>query len=251
MVVGFATSCMNRRWQLEYTLPQNLEVLRGTGHFLAVVDYGSRDDLGLFLRQFEPDIAAGTLVCFRTETPRKFHMSMAKNTAHRLALRRRPSVLFNLDADNFVTEGTLLLLEQTFVQGPEPVLHNLCPTLDDGSFGRVALRSETWQRLGGYDETILAASWGDIDLLYRCRSQGLTYVQSERGLRAPVSNSADQKVVDLDLPPSLKGKTSMDVYIKARRQNLLTCLGRRPMCLALEEQRHYDGLINFTDAAVV
>jgi hypothetical protein len=50
MIVGFCTSCMNRRWQLEQTLPANLELLRGTRHFLALVDYNSGDDLGSFLR---------------------------------------------------------------------------------------------------------------------------------------------------------------------------------------------------------
>src|SRR4051812_929184 len=106
MVIGFATSCMNRRWQLAYTLAHNLDLLRGTGHFLAVVDYGSRDDLQSLLRRFDRDVQLGTLLCFRTETPSRFHMSKAKNTAHRLALRRQPAVLFNLDADNFLTGAT-------------------------------------------------------------------------------------------------------------------------------------------------
>jgi len=120
MVIGFATSCMNRRWQLEQSLPQNLAVLRETDHFLAVVDHGSADGLGKLLERFADDIARGTLLCFRTDVPRHFHASIAKNTAHRLALRRQPTVLFNLDADNFITHETLSLTEETFRDAPDP-----------------------------------------------------------------------------------------------------------------------------------
>jgi hypothetical protein len=251
VVIGFATSCMNRKWQLEYTLRRNLEVLQGTRHFLAVVDYGSNDDLGLLLRTFSRDLERGTLVCFRTDEPRRFHMSIAKNTAHRLALRREPSVLFNLDADNFVTAETVRLVEETFADGADACLHNLSPALDDGSFGRVALRAESWRRLGGYDEQLLAASWGEVDLLYRCRALGLTYVQTERGLFAPIPNTIDEKVSELDLPATLTAPTSLDLYVKLRRQNMLISAGRGPIRLPFEEQRRFEGVINFQDLTVV
>jgi hypothetical protein len=251
VVIGFATSCMNRRWQLERTLPHNLDVLRGTGHFLAVVDFGSIDEVADLLESFVADRKSGTLVCFGTSEPTHFEASQAKNTAHRLALRRAPTVLFNLDADNFVTPETLSLVEEVFADGPEPVLHNLWPNGYDGSFGRIALLARTWQRLGGYDETLGPIAWQDIDLLYRCRAMGLVYRQDERGLRPPVPNDLAEKMVNVDLPDSSKPGSPRQRYESIWRKNLLRSLARGPACLPFGDQKRFDGILDFAERAVI
>jgi hypothetical protein len=252
VVIGFATSCMNRRWQLQQTLAHNLEVLRGTGHFQAVVDYGSTDDLGALLREHQQDVAAGTLVCFETSVPREFHMSVAKNTAHRLALRRGATILFNLDADNYVTSGTVQLIEQTFRDSPDRCLHNLCASRDDGSAGRIALSAQAWRRLGGYDESLLASAWQDIDLLYRCRALGLAYCHSERGLRAPVPNTFAQKLEYLEPAGEIASWASpSERYVTMRRLNMMRSLGRGPVCLPFEQQRRFPGLVDFSEPAEI
>jgi hypothetical protein len=192
MIVGFCTSCMNRRWQLEHTLPVNLELLRGTPHFVAVVDYHSVDDLGPFLRAQVEHRRAGRLLTFRTEEPTSFHMSRAKNAAHRLALRRRPHLLFNLDADNFLHRDTLTAIADLFLRRRDVYLHNWSGQWGDGTMGRIAMRAEDWLGLGGYDETFLPMSWQDADLMTRCRAVGLDYVHDSSGSGHPVANTIEQ-----------------------------------------------------------
>src|SRR3954453_4582192 len=98
MVIAFCTPCMNRGWQLRRTLTENMAVIRSSGHFLTLCNYNSSDGLDDYLAaSFRGDCRAGDLVTFSTRQPGRFHASKAKNAAHRLALRRRPDVVFNLD----------------------------------------------------------------------------------------------------------------------------------------------------------
>lgn len=195
MFIAFCTSCMNRRWQLELTLEANLEQLRGTGHFIALCNYGSEDGLDEFVRtRFGAQLQDGTLSYFHTRDPASFHMSMAKNLAHRLALLRRPDVLFNLDADNFVTGATLTSVTRIFGADARAVLHNWSWNFTDGTSGRIALHREQWMRLGGYDETFLPMGVQDIDLLYRCRAAGLRYVLDRVVEKPPVQNDMGRKL---------------------------------------------------------
>ena len=198
MIVGFCTSAMNRRWQLERTLPVNLTWLRQTGSFLALCDFNSQDDLQGFIGRYDSDLADGTLIYFRTEQPRCYHGSKAKNLAHRLALIRQPDVLFNLDADNYLSGGTLPVVAGTLGSEPEACLHNWTTEDGDGTCGRVALRTRTWMALGGYDETFAPVSWQDLDLLMRCRAAGLRYVLESNGIPPPVPNDLTDRFRHLD-----------------------------------------------------
>ena len=200
MIVGFCTSCMDRRWQLEQTLPANLQLLRGTPHFIALVDFNSRDDLDLMLQGQDEHRRGGRLLSFRTEEPTYFHMSQAKNAAHRLALRRRPDILFNLDADNFLHRDTLTALEDLFSRRQDVYLHNWSGQWGDGTGGRIALRARDWIGLGGYDEAFQPMSWQDSDLMSRCRAAGLDYVHDGSGSGRPVANTIEQKLSALRLP---------------------------------------------------
>src|SRR2546421_4457166 len=248
MVVGFCTAVMNRCWQAAQTLADNLARLRGTGSFIALADYHSDDELPALVRSLGADLDAGTLLYFRTDEPRHFHSSKAKNLAHRLALRRAPDVLFNLDADNRLSAETLAVVEDTFRQEPEPVLHNWSTVNGDGTSGRVALRASRWLELGGYDEALLAASWQDIDLLIRCRAAGLRYVLEPRGVPAAVSNTMADRVAYLE-PIAARGDAGAR-YLAMYQQNLIISLGR-PCRLPLREQRRFAGHLNFAGELVV
>lgn len=250
MIIGFATAAMNRRWQLEQTLAANLAVLRGTPHFLALCDYGSRDDLAGLLADFAADVARGTLTTFRTGEPRSFHMSVAKNTAHRLALRRRPDVLFNLDADNFISPATLAMCQQTFAAKGPACLHNWSRSFGDGSCGRIALPAAEWVALGGYDETLLPTSWQDIDLLFRARAVGLPYVFRDDGIGEPVCNTMEQKIAHVEPPAGMTGATAADLYRRMWVENVVQSLGR-PVRLSFAEQRRFSGELDLATAAEI
>jgi hypothetical protein len=246
MVVAFCTSCMNRRWQLAQTLEANLEALGGTDHFLAVVDHNSGDDLPSLLRAQGSHLATGRLLTFRTEEPATFHMSQAKNAAHRLALRRRPDVLFNLDADNFIKADTLTAIEDLFTRKRDVFLHNWSGRWGDGTMGRIALRAEDWVRLGGYDEEFLPMSWQDADLLTRCRAAGLRYVHDGSGSGRPVPNSIAQKLASVRVPDQMSGEQPQQVLAHFTAENFIRSLGR-PILQPLESQRRFRGQLNFEE----
>lgn len=250
MVIGFATSCMNRRWQLEETLARNLQVLRGSPHYLALCDYNSADDVGYLVEQFADDVRRGTLLYFRTTEPRTFHMSSGKNTAHRLALRREPDVLFNLDADNRVTAETITVIESIFGAQIDSCLHNWNRQWSAGTCGRVALSAARWQELGGYDEQFLPVGWQDIDLMYRARAIGLQYQEVNRGVGLAVGNSYADKIANITLPEKLTADSERDTYNLITTSNIVTSLGR-PIRLALADQAHFRGVINFEQETLV
>jgi hypothetical protein len=249
MIVGFCTSCMNRRWQLEQTLPGNLEVLRGTPHFLAVVDYNSGDDIGSLLRAQDQHRRAGRLLSFRTDEPTSFHMSQAKNTAHRLALRRRPDILFNLDADNFLHRDTLTAIADLFSRKRDAYLHNWSGQWGDGTMGRIAMRAEDWVRLGGYDEAFLPMSWQDADLMTRCRAAGLDYVHDGSGSGRPVANTIEQKLTAVRLPERARDDSPPRALAHFTRANFILSL-RRPIRLPMESQHRFRGRLDFGDGDV-
>lgn len=246
MVVAFCTSCMNRRWQLEQTLAANLDLLRGTPHFLAVVDYNSGDDLQSLLRAQADHLGAGRLLTFRTDEPATFHMSLAKNTAHRLALRRRPDVLFNLDGDNFINGDTLIAIEDLFSRKRGVFLHNWSGRWGDGTMGRVALRAEDWVALGGYDEEFLPMSWQDADLMTRCRAVGLRYVHDSSGCGRAIANSIDQKLLNVRLPDQAIGGRPDEVLGLFTEENFIRSLGR-PVRQSFDSQRRFRGSLDFAE----
>jgi hypothetical protein len=250
MVVAFCMSAMNRRWQLEATLVPNLAVLRRTGHFLALCDFNSPDGSMDLVRKLSDDIAEGTLLYFRTEEPQRFHHSVAKNLAHRLALLRTPDILFNLDADNFITPQTLEVVAEVLAGDADACLHHCTDHSGDGSAGRIALAASRWKSLGGYDEGLLAGSWEDIDFLYRCRAAGLTYVHRSEGIRPPVPNTMGERIQNIDLPAHQPDCTAGELYQSILKRNILTSFGR-PRQLSFRDQRRFAGVINFVEPITI
>jgi hypothetical protein len=244
MVIAFCTAVMNRGWQIASTLPENLERLRGTTSFVALCDYHSAEPLDGLVEQHLEDVKRGTLVYFRTTEPAHFHASKAKNLAHRLGLTRSPDVLFNLDADNYLSDETLRLVEETFPDDEHACLHNWSTREGDGTCGRIALRASDWLNLGGYDEQFLAMSMQDLDLIFRCRAAGLRYVRSDRGMPRPLQNTITQKMANVE-PTSFLGAPAT-VYSAMVQHNLVASFGR-PARLPLSDQRPFEGLLNLTD----
>ena len=164
-------------------------------------------------------------------------------------------MLFNLDADNYLSRLTLPMVSATLAAEPEACLHNWS-THDDGSCGRVALRAATWVALGGYDESFAPASWQDLDLLMRCRAAGLRYVLNSEGVPSPIPNSVSDKLRNLDVwTDQASGGTSHEEEAQRRygqmfRHNVMISLGR-PTRLSLDEQQRYQGQLNFSQSAII
>jgi hypothetical protein len=251
ITIGFATTCMNRRWQLEQTLASNLATIALSAHFIALCDFNSGDDLGRLVGRFASEVRSGTLLYFRTTEPRRYHSSVAKNTAHRLALIRRPDVLFNLDADNRIDRETIALVARVFGADRDSCLHNWSGDWGSGTCGRVALSAQRWRELGGYDEGLLPVGWQDLDLLYRARLIGLPYHQHARGVGPAVPNSDGEKLANVDLPPAVSvPDDDTRSYTQTLARNIILALGR-PARLRFEDQRRFTGTVNFSEPALI
>jgi hypothetical protein len=248
--IAFCTSCMNRRWQMSATLPDNLGALVGTPHILALCDFNSSDDLEVLVRNYRRHIDDGRLVVFRTTHPSAFHASKAKNTAHRLGLSQGANVLFNLDADNYVGTETIGLLEDVFARDANSVVHNWSRRWRDGSGGRIAMSAENWKRLGGYDETLTGMAWQDMDLLVRSRSLGLRYLSPDIRLVPAIPNTMEQKLARVELPPGFEASNAQDAFQQLNVDNFMRSLSR-PLQLDMSEQQRYTGLLNFASPTTI
>jgi hypothetical protein len=251
MRIGFCVTCMNRKWQVEQTLPWNLDVLASSGHFVALCNYNSSDGLHEYIvDNHRDDIGDGRLVYFRTSEPQAFHASSAKNTAHRLAIQHGADIVFNLDGDNFITEGSLALVQRVFTGDTPVLLHNWSRNWPDGTFGRIALRAQSWLAIGGYDEALLGMAWQDVDLVTRCRALGLTYVWSSESIKEAVPNTMAQKLANIVVPRQEQRVDPLQTFAAIHDANVNASFSR-PIFLGPDQQRRYSGTINLERATVV
>lgn len=186
MKISFCTSCMGRVHHLKETLPQNIRDNPASDDLdveFVVLNYNSQDDLHEWITtdpEMSKHIESGLIRYGKTTDPEFFHMSHAKNMAHRMATG---DIVCNLDADNFTGEGFAAYLRSVFKKDDNVVLNpshrvsKLFPPDDRGFFGRVAVSKENFMKLRGYDESF--SGWGneDTDLMQRAKGLGLRHLR--------------------------------------------------------------------------
>jgi hypothetical protein len=181
MRVACVTTCRGRLPYLRETLPQNLADCRDA--ILVLLNYNDQDGLDTYVReQHGRDIADGRLVYYKTTQPPRFHMAHAKNQAHRCAMREGADILITLDADNFAGSGFVDHVRDKFRDSELaflfPDFASLPPhgqrynpenphNLRRGFAGRMAIRTQDFLKVGGYNQ--IHEMWGaeDIDILSR------------------------------------------------------------------------------------
>jgi glycosyltransferase involved in cell wall biosynthesis len=203
VIISFCITTRNRLWQLRETLAANLATLIAADaapdrpddagqHNLVLVDYGSTDETAAWVwEQFSGAISTGQLTFFEVTNPVAWHMSRAKNLAHRLA---RGSYCFNLDGDNFIQPDDIRLIEDVARQNR--ACHQASSDRSDGSSGRIGLPADLFMILGGYDESMLPMSAQDIDLLRRIRRSGRTVIELPPPHRLAVQNTQHEKLFE-------------------------------------------------------
>jgi hypothetical protein len=175
--VIFCTTCKGRVQHLEKTLPQNL-AHNPTARFV-VVDYNDRDGLAHYLlSRHEADIKSGQLVVYQYREPVTFHMTHAKNLAHRLGAMEGGDVLVNLDADNYTGEGFATYISEKFQDAEEDIflwsrmIKEGEGRLSRGISGRIAVSKDAFFLAGGYDQKYRTYSPDDKDFNMRLRRLG-------------------------------------------------------------------------------
>jgi hypothetical protein len=200
--VSLVTSVFNRLWQLQQTLPANLQAIRAEPDIeIVLVDFGGQDsqEIQNFVqREFAIDLLSGKLKYFVANVPwTKFHMATAKNVVHRLSTG---DFIFSLDADNYFRQEDLeavrlhlrltpaAILHQTTGSAPmrysmwskyelfqsRDSLHDVNPSWD-GSCGRIGVTREAFERINGYNENFVGMGMDDIDFLIRAIRTGCEY----------------------------------------------------------------------------
>ena len=105
--ISFCITCCDRLWQIQQTLPFNIENLADSAE-LVVVDYSSSDGLSQWVyTNFKDRINTGELTFFEAVNQPKWSMPKAKNLAHMLA---KSEYLFSLDCDNYITTEDFRLI---------------------------------------------------------------------------------------------------------------------------------------------
>jgi hypothetical protein len=216
ITVTFCTTCKGRLKHLKTTLPLNLQIIdewksQKLGHDLlyqfVILNYNSKDGLDEWIQsKYAED---GRVTHFHETSVEGFHMSKAKNLAHRGA--EKCDVLVNLDADNILTEEYLAELG-TFaaVEGPDVIYCNQ-PGMK-GLCGRVAYRQDVFYQLGGYDESFEPYGYEDFDFLERAKRAGLKLAESKNGLCLAH--------VDAERVVNIKCETPEHIYVMINRNKL-------------------------------
>lgn len=164
--------------RFELTGPRNLQRIiqaheAGIPIEWVILDYDSRDDLVEFLTSLARKQLESGLVRFYSlkEPVECFRLTHSKNIAHRLG---RGEFLFNLDGDNYITEGQLETI-WGLIQKCEPGKHFL-RTRNRKIRGQLGCFAEDYYKIGGYDE-ISGDYWSDDrDLYNRLTFLGLSQV---------------------------------------------------------------------------
>lgn len=186
--ISFCTTCRNRLWQIKKTLHHNLEILSNS-HELVLIDYGSTDGLSDWVwGEFKVFIDNKKLTFFEVKNEVSWNVSRAKNLAHRIA---KGEYLFNLDADNYLTKKDVALVNQAASWGLP--CHQFSGDLKDGSCGRIGLPKQLFEKIGGYDETLLTMGMQDLDLLRRLGKLPVKLAKFSPPSKIAVANSIDDK----------------------------------------------------------
>jgi hypothetical protein len=167
MRVSFCTTVHNRLPQFARTFDHNASrVLADPGAEWIVLNFNSSDRLDQFMAERLPCLPP-RVVYARDMSGRRWHVSVAKNIAHRLA---SGEALMNLDADQRVLDAADVL-RRHLGHGVE-LLHLWNRVKGEGTYGKIAITRELFYRLGGYDESFYPMGYQDEDLLRRAEAAG-------------------------------------------------------------------------------
>ncbi len=194
MYISFCTPCANRLYQLRQTFDANLTTLMGHSDVeWIIVNLGSKDELHAFMMERLPQVSAN-IIYAHDASSFAWHMCRAKNIAHKLA---RGRVLMNLDCDNFIG-NSIDVLKKAFGTGTK-AMHLWSGVARDGTCGRVAIASDLFHELGGYDESFFPVGYDDSDLIRRIERKGVKVETSRCAKGSAIVNSKEESLLHCEL----------------------------------------------------
>ncbi|CAK9027133.1 Uncharacterized protein SCF082_LOCUS17779 [Durusdinium trenchii] len=221
--VGLCTATMNRLWQLKRALP--LTLMHAFPYRnrckVYVVDLGSNDGtLSWLLNHCRYAIEIDLLRVYRAEEAH-WHASIGKNTAHMQACE---DIVVNVDGDNLIGAGFLQDVCNRFENGAAVAQYEM----GGGTCGRIALMTEVFWELGGYDEDAEPMGCQDTDMVLRVKQlqRGPHKKVKDALLSQAILNNQEQKIENCD-PAGLKKWSQMNeknrqTFQERRSQGKLT-----------------------------
>src|SRR5271168_3587589 len=181
-MIVFCTTCKGRAQHLEQTLPKNLADNPSDNCRFVVLDYGSIDHLTPYLKlHHHKAIKSCKLTVYHFPTAGVFHMTHAKNMAHRVGMLEGGDVLVNLDADNYTERGFADYIESALLGKIEETFlyarWRTAPRIPKGCSGRIVVSKRAFLNAGGYDEKY--DTWGPDDKDFSTRLRRLGYTSQE------------------------------------------------------------------------
>lgn len=151
----------------------------GSNYKFLVLDYGDSGELEHYLHtEHLPDILSGRLIVYKNYTDQPFQMSHAKNMAHRLAILNGADILCNMDADNYSIPGFADYIMEKIGPDPENTFlycnaKSVVGRARQGLAGRIVTTSNTFLKVGGYDERYTV--WAPEDEDFKSRVKRLDH----------------------------------------------------------------------------
>lgn len=178
--IALITTCKNRLTHLRQTLPKNIADNADYENLVFVVlSYGDRNGLDEYIRDnHQRDLDSGKLVYYQFPEGEGFHVSHAKNMAMRAGMLEGADILVTVDADNMTGTGFDRFLYFKMGLG-EPKMFLVPDHLGikniphgplrpmRGYAGRLAIRTQDFVKMGGYDESFDTWRGEDIDIVQR------------------------------------------------------------------------------------
>lgn len=183
ITVSYCSTCKGRLWQIKQTLHVNLNKISTlNGVDLILLDYHSEDGLEQYVKEnFQNELILGKLKYFKliSKAP-YFDASYAKNIAHCLS---HSDIVFNLDADNFIGETYLELIN---LNRKEILINQDYIHIDKS--GRIGLYREDFYALRGYNEAMKGVLCEDGELAIYAMSFNFKFVKSN-DKTVPIKNT--------------------------------------------------------------
>lgn len=194
MKISFCTTCCNRLHQFRQTFESNIEIISQNEETEWVIaDLSSDDGLHEFMMARLPSLPPRVIYAVERRK-RPWHMSIAKNIAHRLG---SCGLLMNLDCDNFIHD-TLDLVRGPFSRGVKAI-HLWSGAGRDGTSGRIVVERNVFYRLGGYDESFYPVGFEELDLLRRACKSGAPVEHRPCASSAALANTKEESIKYCDL----------------------------------------------------
>ncbi len=208
-LISFCTSCFNRAYQLKQTFAANASTISDDPRVeWIILNYSSQDDLHEYMINNLPAISRRIIYAVDSSR-RPWHLSVAKNIAHRIA---SGLILMNLDCDNYIGPS-IPIIKDHFARGTK-MLHLWSGIFRDGTCGRIATTKDTFYALGGYDEALHPMGYQDRDFLRRALKSGLGSPCAH--IKCPIGSSIINSKLESIRYCATKGLTWED-YERANR----------------------------------